>query len=284
MGDSIKFEKGTYGPRAIVQTEWQDSFLNVLLNSGVVELELNDGKGWRGENVDFLEHFPELKCLVILDLSLNSVEPVHFLTELITLELTTYSDTSVDFKAFPKLEECWFEWIKGSDSLFQCKSLRDLGINRYPNRTSKDFSALVNLNKLSVYNSRIEDLEGICILDKLKYLSLARLRKLESLNGIGSLRSLEELEIETCKGIKSVSEIFGLNELRRLLLIDLGDIDSIDGIENLSNLEEFFFYESTNIVDGNLAPICKLPNLSRISFQNRSHYTHRREDFGHLYS
>jgi hypothetical protein len=39
------------------------------------------------------------------------------------------------------------------------------------------------------------------------------------------------------------------------------------------------FYDSTNILDGDLAPVQRHNGLSRISFQNRKHYSHRREQF-----
>ncbi len=39
------------------------------------------------------------------------------------------------------------------------------------------------------------------------------------------------------------------------------------------------FYESTNIIDGDLKPITKLNKLNKVSFQNRKHYTHNREAF-----
>jgi hypothetical protein len=38
------------------------------------------------------------------------------------------------------------------------------------------------------------------------------------------------------------------------------------------------------IVDGDLFPITKLKSLNKISYQNRRHYSHKREDFGKLYA
>lgn len=48
-----------------------------------------------------------------------------------------------------------------------------------------------------------------------------------------------------------------------------GNVESIQGIEKLTELEDFLFYESTIIVDGDLSPITCLPNFKNISFQNR---------------
>ncbi len=103
------------------------------------------------------------------------------------------------------------------------------------------------------------------------------------MQGISNLKALEVLEIELCKGIQNVSDIFELENLERLLLINCGEIESIKGIEKLTELREFFFYESTNILDGDLEPLTKLKKLSKMSFQNRRHYTRKREEFGDIY-
>jgi hypothetical protein len=283
MIDNIVFEQGMYGTKAIIKSAWQDSFLKILLNKEINELELNDGKGWRGENVNFLQSLPNLKSLTIIDFNIKSIDAVHCLHELQKIQFSTYSKVPINFNSFPKLTNCGFEWIKGSDSLFECSNLKNLGINRYDKRSSDVFSQLVNLEKLTILNSPIENLQGLSSLRKLLYLSMANLKEVTALRGLEDLQQLEELEIQRCKGIGDISEVFRLNKLKRLLLIDIGDIASIKGIENLKELKDFLFYESTNIIDGDLSPILKLKNLSKISFQNRKHYTHRREDFGKLY-
>lgn len=284
MKRGIEFEQGMWGVKAVIGTAWSDSMLHELRENDIRELELNSGKGWKGSNVDFLEKLPELRGLRILDLTLRSVQPIHRLHDLVELGLSTYAKTPVNFHSFPNLEVCDFEWIRGSDSLFDSKLLRRLGLNRYANNRSDGFANLINLERLTLLNSSIEDLNGIVKLTALTYLSLANLKKLTSISGIDDLKNLEALEIQHCKGINSVSEVFALRKLKRLLLLDSGDIESIKGIENLTELEEFFFYESTNIVDGDISPLLNLKKLKSISFQNRRHYTHRREDFGKLYA
>jgi hypothetical protein len=284
MSNIIEFENSRYGIKAIIKGVWQDTYLKLLLDKGVQELELNDGKGWRGDNVDFLKFLSNMKSLIIIDFSIKSIEPIHNLSELLKLEISTYSKTPINFKAFPKLVECSFEWIKGSDSLFEVLSLKKLFINSYDKKSSDVFSKLISLEELSIINSPVENIEGISVLKNLKVLRLGNLKKLTSLQGLHNLHELEELEIQRCKGIFTISEVLQLNKVKRLLLIDLGDIASINGIENLTELQDFLFYESTNIIDGDLLPITKLNSLKKISYQNRKHYSHKREDFGKLYA
>lgn len=279
----IDFEQGKFGVKATIKTKWKDSLIDLLVNRDIRELELNIGKGWRGKNIEFLKELPQLRSLVIGDLTLELIEPIHYLHELIELELETYSDSPVNFTAFPKLTNCWFEWIKGSDSLFDCRNLKSLGINNYKKKSSEPFSRLMKLEQLSLLNSPVEDLAGIFELKNLKELRIARLSKINDLGRISSLKELRILDINTCKGISSVSEVFFLGKLKALFLSNIGDIETLHGIESLTQLEQLIFDESTNIVDGDLSPILGLKRLKKISFQNRRHYTHRREDFGKLY-
>lgn len=278
----IAFENTAIGTKAIIKTEWKDSFLKKLLRKDIKELILNQEKGWRGKNLDFLESLPNLQSLSLLDLSIDSIKGVHFLNNLEQLTLITYAKESIDFDCFPKLTHCSFEWIKGSESLFKLSNLQKLFINRYNKKHSSVFSEFNNLEELSVLNSTIEDLKGIFILKNLKSIRLGNLRKIVSLDGIQNLKLLEKLEIQSCKNINDVSNLFQLKELKRLLLLDVKDIENIKGISNLVNLEEFLFYGSTNIKNGDLSEILNLKKLSNIAFQNRKHYSHKNEYFENL--
>lgn len=273
----IEFQNN--GKKALIKNEWKDSFLEQLLQYDIHEIELNDGKGWKGNNIDFLKHFPHLKSLIIIDLSIEDIHAVHFLSELESLELITYAKTPLDFKAFTQLKNCNFEWIKGSESLFESISLKTLFLNRW-NYKKGFIHQLINLENLSLSNSSMDNLKEIDNLIDLKRLELVHLKKLNSLEEIGNFRKLEVLELYQLKNIYDVSCLFGLEQLKRLLLIDLGMIKTLKGIEELVNLEELFFYGSTNIEDGDLLPITKLEKLKNISFQNRKHYTHKRAFFG----
>jgi hypothetical protein len=57
-----------------------------------------------------------------------------------------------------------------------------------------------------------------------------------------------------------------------------GDIETLKPLSRLTSLEWVTFSESTNIVDGDLSSLFQM-RLSRIAFQNRRHYSHKREAF-----
>jgi len=284
MNKHIEFVEGEYGMRATIKTAWQNPFLELLLQNNVKELELNIGKGWKSDNLNFLKSLSDLESIIILDQTVKSLDEIHYLRNLKSLNISTYSKTPINFMVFPELINCEFEWIKGSDSLFENMSIQKLFINNYNKVSSEIFTKLIGLKELAVLNSRFKNLQGLGLLKNLKSLRIANLKDVTSLKGIEELYKLEELEIQRCKGINSISEVFKLIQLKRLLLLDLGSIESIKGLENLTKLTTFLFYESTNIIDGDISPVLMLNDLSKISFQNRKHYTHRREDFGKLYS
>lgn len=279
----IKFEKSKFGIKAILKGKWKDEYLKILLNKNIAELELNTGHDWKGENIDFLEKLSHLKSFVLIDYSIKSVEPIYNLQNIEKLELLTYSKNAIDFNYFPNLKECGFEWIKGSESIFQCFKLEKLYINRYDNKNSQNFEKLINLKELTLLSPRFENISGITTLSNLKDIRISNSRSLKDFSSLNKLINLEKIEIQSCKSLKKLEEIFELTNLKQLFILDCGEIESIKGIENLQNLESFIFYESTNIIDGDLTPILKLSKLKKISYQNRKHYTHKREEFGKLY-
>jgi hypothetical protein len=278
--ENISIENGIYGTRAVIKSNWNPSYERFLLNEHIAELELNDAKGWHGEDILFVKSFNNLQALTIIDLKIKSVEPIHYLPQLRKLEVITYCNTKIDFNLFPMLEDCGFEWRLGAKSIFDCKNLRLLYINRYSGKDTKDFARLVTLQELTILNSPIENLLGLSTLNQLRKLRIGNLKHLTSLAGIDKLSNLEALEIQKCKKINSIQEVINLNQLKILHINDSGDIESLNPLKHLDTLESVSFYESTNIVDGDLSPLIGKNKLMRVSFQNRRHYSHRREEFG----
>lgn len=162
-------------------------------------------------------------------------------------------------------------------------TLKKLFVNRYDGKDIVPFMRLINLESLAIFNARVENLLGFGTLKKLRSLRLANLKRLTSLAGIEGLENLQELDIHTCRAIGSIEQISSLSQLQKLYLNNDGDIESLKPIDKLTGLEAVLFYESTNILDGDLSPLKRQQNLSRISFQNRRHYSHRREEFGIAY-
>jgi hypothetical protein len=281
--NSITWEDGRYGRRAVITSSWSDEMASYLMDEHVSELELNDAKGWHGNDLGFLTTLRQLQALKIIDLKLQSIEPIHVLQSLRSLEVITYCASEIRFSMFPWLEDCGLEWRPRAASLFSCTTLKSLFLNGYDGKDTNPFGQLRKLESLALLNAPIEDLRGLAVLENLRSLRLANLGCLKSLAGVEKLIGLEELEIHTCRGIRSIEEIGYLCRLRQLHLNNDGKIMSLKPLARLTDLEAISFYETTNIVDGDLSPLLCQSNLSRVSFQNRRHYSHRREEFNPAY-
>ena len=275
---SFILEQGIYGQQVVVTGPWSTVIADYMRREGIRELYLNQARGWTGSTLGFLETVPDLIAFSILDFSIEDVSPVHQLSALRSIEVSTYCDTTIDFGVFPDLERCVLYWRANSESVFSCPALRWLFLHRYSGSSSEVFARSASLEELFVANAELREIEHLATLARLKVLGLYNLKRLASLRGLGQLVQLEALEINGCKGIDSLDELSALVHLRRLHLNDDGAISSLRPIRSLSQLEEFLFYESTNIVDGDLTPLIGLPYLRNTSFQNRRHYSHTREN------
>ena len=280
MSDRFTLEDGKYGCRAVLKSSWSLDLSDYFAEKGVVELELNIAKGWRGADIEFLASLPFLKAFEIFNFGIKSIAPIHCLHELRRLGITTYCSTEIDFSAFPHLESCGLEWRPKASSLFRCTTLKRLFVNRFKGKDADPFANLVALESLGILNAPIANLLGLRFLTRLEKLRLGGLRRLGSLAGIEGLARLEELEINTCRAIRSINEVSTLPRLRRLYLNNCGEIDSLKPLAALTGLEAMCFSDSTKIVDGDLTPLLSQKNLTRVSFQNRRHYTNRKEEFG----
>jgi hypothetical protein len=280
---TVKLEDGEYGRRAVITSSWTTETTRDVIAQNAAELELNYAKGWRGHDLDFLQELPQLQAFNIIDWQIPSVEPIHFLRELRSLHVSTLCKSAVRFGEFPCLEDCGLEWRPRCESLFSCTSLKKLFLNRYKKRDADAFSSLVNLESLAILTAPVGNLVGLRPLKRLRSLRLGNLRRLSSLAGIEELSALEELKIDTCRSIGSIDELRPLAKLRKLSIDNCGEIESLKPLELLSGLELVVFVESTNVRDGDLSPLLNKKNLSRVSFQNRRHYSHRREDFAAAY-
>lgn len=279
MNNDYIIENGTYGKKLVLKTQWNCKISNFMKRNNIHELELNYSRGWKVENISFLQEVPFLKVLIFISNQINDISKIHELYSLKKISLNEYSKNEVDFSQFPELEDCYLEWRPKAKSIFNSKSLKNIYIQNYKSKNIDDFSELRQLEELTIGNSPIDDLSGLKKLTNLRKLCLYLFRKLACLTGIEYLNNLSELEINNSKKFFEINEIGELINLKKLQLCTDGKIKSLKPLAKLEKLESFFFYEDTNIEDGDLTVLWEMDNLQNISFQNRKHYSHTREEF-----
>jgi len=270
---------GKWGPQATLSGAWSSAVEESIRRQGIQELELNHAKGWRGQDVAFLERLPNLAALTIIDHVIPDVGGIHTLEKLRYLDVNTYCRTPVDFGCFPLLEECALEWRPKSESLFAHAGLKRIFVNNCPIKTLEPLSNMADLQSLSLASPKLQNLKGIERLQCLTFLGVYVARSLASLDGLQALSGLVQLEVNDCRKVTNLAPIAGLLKLRKLHVCNDGDIESFKPLADLKELEQVLFYESTNVLDGDLGPLKRLPKLKDVAFMERKHYTHTRADF-----
>lgn len=93
------------------------------------------------------------------------------------------------------------------------------------------------------------------------------LRRLTDIEGISAPSRLEFIEIDSCNGFRKIDRISSLTSLVYLCLLNIGEVDSHRPLLELSKLEAIFFFENTNVEDGDVACLKSLKSLKHISFK-----------------
>lgn len=280
MTSNWTIDKGDYGPRMVMHGPWSSAAGQAARSARITELVLNHAKGWSGRDISFLVDVADLLIsFTIIDFAIKDISAVNLLTSLEMLDINTYCKTEIRFSQFPALEECALEWRAKASSIFAHAGIKRLFINKYSGKDLTRFSQMVRLESLALASPRVETLDGIETLTALSFLGIYVARQLTSLQGIEALTNLTRLEVNDCRKIGDLAPIAGLRGLRELHVCNDGEIASFRPLANLHDLELVLFYESTNVLDGDLGVLTRLPKLQRVAFMERKHYTHRRSDF-----
>lgn len=171
MAVSIGPDDRRAGTKALLLGNWEEHDRVALERADVRALEVNSAKGSRVDTLDFLARVPPLEHLDVVDLKLADVTGVEAQPDLLSLHLSAYADTPVDFRRFRRLRSCYIEWRHGYDSIFECRTLEELYVNRFPHADLRRVGALTDLRALRVGNgSALLTCAGVESLDRLEVL------------------------------------------------------------------------------------------------------------------
>ncbi len=139
-GQGIKYSlsERTGAPLASLSGPWRPEFAKRFASGEYVALEVNDSKGFVGEDLEFLAEVPSLRELHVIS-GLTSDAGVRHCRNLNTLTLTTASVDPVDFKGFTELREVFLSDLKGKESILELQELRSLYSYNFPSRTWRTF-------------------------------------------------------------------------------------------------------------------------------------------------
>ena len=253
---------------------WSSGVSEYLRAHDLHGLYLNHARGWTDQSVRFLESVPDLRLLSVISGPIRDVSAIGDLTDLHTLNLSVHREEDLDLGRLDQLRKCFVSAGPGDVSVFQCPSLRYLYLDELRSAEWSGLSSLTNLECLTIGNSSFCDLELLGHMTRLRKLVLLNCRQLASLRGLEQLATLEWLTIDGSARVSDISPLRQLRGLRILQLNNVKDLPSLHSISELYGLESLAFFGSTNIVDGDLGVIEKLPDLSLLGFAGRRHYSH----------
>jgi hypothetical protein len=214
-------------------------------------------------DLGFLEEFPDLLYLEIVEQKNVNTRPLDFLRNLRGLRLDS-PGAGIDFARFEELEVFQGDWHSDNRNLDRARELRRIEAWQFKPRSGdlRDLANIPRLEILQLTQTNITSLAGVETLQDLRYLDVAYASKLESLAALTSTPPLEirELHLSNAKKISGYKHIASLKHLRRLQLSTCAPMPDLRWTEEMDRLDMFSFVE-TNVQDGDLSPLLSLPAL-----------------------
>jgi hypothetical protein len=190
----------------------------------------------------------------------------------------------LDFACFPHLEIYTGDWHVDNQNLKACRDLRRLHLWHF-NPRSLDlsvFTDMTRLEELKIIQTNVTSLSGVETLEDLRFLKVGYAPKLKTLDALASPDwQLRELDLAKAKKTESYNPIASLRYLRRLRLSTCAPMRNLKWMEGMERLD-FFAFVDTDVVDGDLSPLLRLPALRYVGTMARRHYNYTGERLNEL--
>jgi internalin A len=253
----------------VLEGGWRDEYANVIEAHDLAALSIMV----RGEDLSFLSRLPSLRGLVLNAgeaRDLGAVSQLHGL-ETLTLNTASKPRMDLDFTAFAHLRTLRMYWNAGFESVFACTSLESLFVFGPPDADLARFGALPALRRLELSQGRkLTSTAGVGA--GIEFLGLYMQGALKSLDGLPA--GLTVLAVEGSKQLAALPAALPPG-LTRLKVANCGDLATLAPLRGLDQLQEFFAWESTKVLDGDLSVLLELPCLRSIGMRDRREYRPR---------
>ncbi|WP_310602693.1 hypothetical protein [Anaerosporobacter sp.] len=234
-----------------------------------------------GEWLD-LSSLKEYSCIRALSLSNRWYKSVDILQEFAEIEhfrVRNLCDSSIPFDRFRKLYSADVNYDhKTCQLLFDNPSIEFLRLHNYKQKSTNDLMKLRTLKRLTLEQCKIENLDFLEQLTRLKSFRISYNRSLKSIQGIAKNKNLKAIEIRNCKKIEDWNALSEASQLEYIILEDCGEIDSLAFLENFPNLKVIRFIGNTEVKDGKLKSIVEKESLEYAKFPLCKHYDITRDD------
>lgn len=264
------------GVDLVVTGDWSSRARKALMSGRADGLVLNYVKGFREQDLQFLEGLP-LRRLDLLARTIGDLEPVHSLgATLETLHVQSDPRALIELERLPLLRRLSASWSQIQGSLRFAPKLQRLFILSYTERDLVPLTVAPELVSVVMKDyPQVQSLDGVEDLPWLAELGIHLAKGLDDISALERARSpvLETLQLTHSRRISDITPIRACSGLSFLDLSEDGDIPSATPLAGLVGLKELYMYGSTKILDGNLTPIASLPNLRDLKLMNRRFYS-----------
>lgn len=221
----------------------------------------------------------QIVFLSITGISPTNVTNFEYIYAFQKLE-TLYSekvDLHIDFARFSSLRNIGIFYNKNFLNLDKLKQLEIAVISKLSEKDMLLFSNWKSIKTLHIYQSQIENLQGIEGLIQIDTLVFAHNRKLTDISNINHLDYIGEVSFEKNSRLRDYSVLANNQNIHNLFISDLNDLEFIQSMKSLSS---FRFWNCKN---GDLSPLLANPILKEVYFTpNKKHYSHTLEQIKKL--
>lgn len=264
---------------ARIKGPWHSGMVDFLKTHEVGGLSFYYRDGFRCDDYTFLKDLPFITLfhMPYPDAGVDVAPiPVPDLTGLTRLVAQFKVGHPVNIDQLPQLRSCTMQWQPKLHSVFDAKALQRLQITGLNWQKTDRLADLQSLRNLEVAHSGIRSFAPISELRNLDRLSLSVCHRLESLDGIENLQTLRCLHLAEVSKVTSLDRLASLKNLEVLTIADGREIESVAPLEGLTNLKALWIAGTkAKIIDGDLTPLTRLPNLAMLTLGNKRHYSHR---------
>jgi hypothetical protein len=266
-----------------VEVPWESRLADIMLARGLSDLRVfADGRA-DAARIDFLREIPFLETLGLCIVGLRDITPLYDLPNLRSLAVQGV-ERKIDFTRIPRIQKLALPWnAKLFSSLLECGGLQDLGIDNFSGKDFLPFARLKSLKNIGFAFTRLESFAGIEEFPELGRLSLGPINRLETLDHLEGCPRLWYLQVEAAKKLRRIDAVSSLRCLQELCFTACPQIESIRAIEGLPALEYFGLLQTTEVADGDLSALLKLPRLKHASIRDRKNYNVKNDDLPKAY-
>ena len=271
-------ESGIDGRTLVVTGPWSTETERALIRERIDALQLNYARGFTDHRLDFLSAKWGLRALDVLDRAVVDLEPLHRLSETLErLSVQAAPRADLDLSGFPKLSYLAGEWLVLKRTLEEARGLGELVTWRFIETDLECLRVHPDLERLTIKEAlRLRTLSGARHARGIRRLAIITGRRLGDMTDVESVAaSLEELQLQGCPLLQSLDFAAPLVNVEFLNVGACGDIASLYPLEGLAKLQTFHAWGSTRIVDRDLTPLLRLPQLRDVRMRDRRDYTPR---------